>query len=113
MVWAHIMSKSSVMGNAFEYQEIMQAAMQFGTTRTVEEVAAEHKAKHDADERERSRTSGRGKTGGGATPFSPGGQTRPAPSTLAKPKQSEMDKVRAMLAAGTQRPVPAAEPAAE
>lgn len=102
-----MLSKTGAMSNPHEYEEIMRAAFQFGTTKTVEQVVAEQEARHEAAEQERKRK---------IKPRSPLANNRaPKAPTVAPaaavPKQSEVDKVRALLAIN--QPKPAAETPAE
>lgn len=108
MAWAHALSKAGAMASPFEFEEVMAAAMQFGTTKTVEQVVAEQEARHKEADRVSARKNLDAKFN------KPGAERKPpveAPPMI-PPKQSELDKVRAMLAAGKPR-VPAPEPAAQ
>ena len=79
------------MGNPFEYREMMRAQMRFGEERTPQEVSADQKARH-AD-----RSAGRRRRGPKMAADGP-----PQHGVV---RQSEVDKVRAML--GQRAPEPA------
>lgn len=93
------------MGNAHEHRELMAAAFQFGTTKTVEEVVAEQEARHELAEQERKRKA--------STPTNPfakrAAPKAPKPGT---PRASEMAKARAMIAAARAK-LPTSPPAPE
>lgn len=78
------------MGNPYDFREVMKAAFGF-TEQTVEEVLAEQKRRHDQE----NRNSGRRKAA--------------APTVTAKPKQSEIDKLNALLSQAKPTPPPTAE----
>jgi len=71
------------MTSAFEHREVMRAAMQFDETRSVDQVLAEHKQRHDTSSKP---TSG-----------------RTAPQSTANVSKGEMDKLNALLAKGRTR----------
>lgn len=105
MVWAHALSKAGAMASPFEFEEVMAAAMQYGTTKTVEQVVAEQEARHKESENEARRKSLNSK-------FNRDGKDKPALPPPKPIKASELDKVRAMLANAKPR-VPTPEPAAK
>ncbi len=84
------------MGSPFEYREIMKAHFHYNETRTVDEVLAEHRQRHDDSSKGRSSK----------------GRNLAAPATSTAPR-SELEKARAMLANAPMRPAPTAEPPTE
>lgn len=99
MAWAVLLSKGSAMGSQFQHAEIMGAAMQFGTTKTVDEVIEEH------DQREKQAEQARkNKRPSLKMPNAPAvAATAPAPSAKPIPT-SELANLRQMLALGHNRP---------
>lgn len=89
LAWAHMVRPPGGMTNAFELREIMKASVGYDP-RSVDEVLAEHKRRHDEPAPR------------------PGIKGRPAPPTVsaAAPKKSEMDKLAALLANAKPRPAP-------
>jgi hypothetical protein len=72
------------MSNPFEFRELMKAQMRFGEERTVDQVLAEHNARH-----QQRRPTSEGRKRGGPTPPSPGVAAR-----------TEIDKMRALMSQG-------------
>lgn len=77
-----------MMSSPHEYRELMKAQFHFGETRTVDEVFAEQKRRHE----ERAQASRRERSGKGRTFANTG-----APPVQGQPAQSEIDKVKALL----------------
>jgi len=77
------------MSNPFEWREIATAQMQYGTTRTVDEVIAEHRASHERA----NRTTAKGT----------------AAPELGTVRKSELSKLHEMLASAKPRPAPVDE----
>ena len=90
MAWAHVLSKASAMGNPHEYRELMKAVFGY-SNKTASEVLAEQKARHEEGRPSRKKTS-----------------STAAPTSSA-PRPSEVEKMKALLAMGKPRPVPAEE----
>lgn len=88
MVWAHVLTMCSAMGNPFEFREMMQAHFHVNTDKSVEQVKAEQEARHKEN------TPAGRKRRGISEPV--------APTTHGTAAPSEMAKMQAMLAAGSQ-----------
>lgn len=84
------------MGSPFEHREVMKAAMRYNEERTVEQVLADRERRRAEDESRMADMRKRGKATAGV----------PRTPTLAPVPQSEMDKLREMLANAPPRPVP-------
>lgn len=79
--WAHMLDQAGAMSNPFEFEELMRAAMQYGTTKTVDEVSAEIEQRHKQSTQRRP---------GKAPP-------RPAPSASKPLPKGELDLLQSML----------------
>lgn len=97
MAIAHVFGMGGVMANPFEFRELMKAQFHLGTTKTVEEVQAEHEQRHAEREQAARRRPARAVGSG------------PPPPASGVPRQAEIDKLKAMLARGKQAPNPPAE----
>lgn len=84
MVWSHVMSQAPMMSNPYEYRELMRAQFRYGEERTVDQVLADHKRRHDDQQR-----AARDKSKGGRT-FAPtqaaAGTEEIAPDAMASVK---------------------------
>lgn len=83
MVWAHLLSMGSAMGNTFEFRDVMKASMKFGTDKSVEDVLFEQEQRRKERERETRRA--------------PSGRPVKREVSTAAPRKSQMDLLNEMM----------------
>lgn len=89
------------MSNPFEFREVMKAAFHYNTDKTVDQVIAEHKAKHEREMKEaeaesKARSKRKGSTPAGSV-------------EMGTPREVDMAALRKMLENATPRPAPLSE----
>lgn len=81
------MAQAPMMGNPYEYRELMKAQFRFGETRTVDQVLEDHRRRHEEAANAAKNRSKKGRT------FMP----TQAPAGTDEIKKTDMDAVLALL----------------